>query len=53
MLQIIGIIGIILIFVWLVGLIFNLFGGLIHIILVVGAILFVWDFFFGKKSSRK
>ena len=35
---------------WLLGLVFKIGGGLIHIILVVAGIIFIFRLFTGKKS---
>jgi len=45
------ILGAIVVFVWLIGLIFKLFGGFIHILLFVAAIIFLIDFFTGRKND--
>jgi K+-transporting ATPase A subunit len=42
------IIGILLL-LWLVGLIGNIGGGLIHLILVVAVIVFLWDLLVGRR----
>jgi hypothetical protein len=41
-------IGGIVVFFWLLGLVFKIGGGLIHILLVVAAIVFILDFLKGK-----
>jgi len=41
----------ILVVIWLLGLIFNVMGGLIHIVLVVAAIVLVFNFIRGRRSS--
>jgi hypothetical protein len=41
--------GGIVVFFWLLGLFFRLAGGFIHLLLVVAAIVFLYDFFFGRK----
>lgn len=40
--------GGIVVFFWLLGLLFKIGGGLIHILLVVAAIVFIFDFIKGK-----
>lgn len=45
--------GGIVVFFWLLGFIFNIFGSFIHILLVVAVIIFVIDFFSGNKLSKK
>ncbi|MDH8678815.1 lmo0937 family membrane protein [Fusibacter bizertensis] len=42
--------GGIVVFFWLLGLFFKIGGGLIHILLVVAAIVFIFDFIKGKVS---
>lgn len=42
--------GGIVVFFWLVGLLFKVGGGLIHILLVVAAIVFLVDFVKGKVN---
>jgi len=42
--------GGIVVFFWLVGLLFKVGGGLIHILLVVAAIVFLVDFIKGKAN---
>jgi len=42
-------IGGIVVFFWLLGLIFKIGGGLIHILLVVAAVVFIVDIISGKK----
>jgi hypothetical protein len=42
-------IGVILLVLWLLGFSLNLFGGLIHIILVIAAVLIIWHFITGQK----
>jgi 4-hydroxybenzoate polyprenyltransferase len=36
---------------WLIGLIFRIGGGLIHILLIVAAIVFIIDVIFSKNKS--
>ncbi|MEO8175789.1 MAG: lmo0937 family membrane protein [Sphingomicrobium sp.] len=43
-------IGIIIIVLWLLGLLFHVAGGLIHIALVVGVILVVLHFVRGRRA---
>ena len=42
-------IGGIVVFFWLLGLIFKIGGGLIHILLVVAVVVFIVDMISGKK----
>ena len=42
------IIGILLL-LWLVGLIGHIGGGLIHLLIVVAVIVFLWDLFVGRR----
>jgi len=44
------IIGIIIIF-WVLGLILNIGGGMIHILLVIAVIIFIFDFVGGKRIN--
>ncbi|HEY5524667.1 MAG TPA: lmo0937 family membrane protein [Clostridium sp.] len=44
--------GGIVLFFWLLGLIFRIGGAFVHILLVVAAIVFIFDYFTGRKSSR-
>ena len=39
----------ILVLLWLVGLVANIGGGLIHLLLVVAVIVFLWDLFVGRR----
>ncbi|MBU3181705.1 lmo0937 family membrane protein [Clostridium psychrophilum] len=41
-------IGIIMIF-WLLGFILNIGGGMIHILLVIAVIIFIYDFVMGRR----
>lgn len=43
--------GGIVVFFWLLGLIFKIGGGFIHILLVVAAIVFIFDYFTGRKGD--
>jgi len=42
-------IGGIVVFFWLLGLVLRIGGGMIHLLLVVAAIIFILDFVFGKS----
>lgn len=42
--------GGIVVFFWLLGLLFKIGGGMVHILLVVAAIVFILDFIKGKVS---
>ena len=48
--NILYIIGAILVAFWLIGLIAHIGGSLIHIILVVAVIVFVYQFITGRRS---
>ncbi|WP_326513507.1 lmo0937 family membrane protein [Clostridium intestinale] len=43
--------GGIVVFFWLLGLLFRIGGGLIHILLVVAAIVFLYDKFLGNRRE--
>ncbi len=43
-------IGGIVVFFWLLGLLFKVGGGLIHILLVVAAVVFLFDFIKGRTT---
>ncbi|MBC7764971.1 MAG: lmo0937 family membrane protein [Hyphomonadaceae bacterium] len=45
-------IGGIVVFFWIAGLFLRIGGGLIHFLLVVAAIVFIFDWLSGKKSKR-
>lgn len=42
-------IGAVVVFFWVLGLIFRIGGSLIHLLLVIAAIIFIYDFITGKK----
>ena len=44
------IIGAVLVVLWLIGLLAHIGGGLIHIILVIAVIVFLFQFFTGRRS---
>ena len=44
------IIGAVLVVLWLIGFLAHLGGGLIHIILVIAVIVFLFQFLTGRKS---
>ena len=44
-------IGIIILVLWLLGFSFHIFGGLIHILLIIALIAIIWHFATGKKIS--
>ena len=48
--SILYIIGAVLVALWLIGFLLHLGGGLIHIILVVAVIVFLYQFFIGRRS---
>jgi len=41
--------GGIIVFIWLLGLVFKVFGGFIHVLIVVAVIVFLYDFFIGRR----
>ena len=45
--------GGVVVFFWLVGLFFSFAGGLIHLLLVVAAIIFIVDWITGKSARDK
>lgn len=46
-------IGGIVVFFWIIGLIFRLGGRLINLLLLIAAIIFIYDLFFGRKDRNK
>ncbi len=48
--SILYIIGAVLVALWLIGFLMHLGGGLIHIILVVAVIVFLYQFLTGRRS---
>ncbi len=44
------IIGAVLVALWLIGLLMHIGGGLIHIILVIAVIVFIFQFLTGRRS---
>ena len=48
--SILYIIGAVLVALWLIGLLMHIGGGLIHIILVIAVIVFLFQFFTGRRS---
>ena len=45
-------IAIILLALWLLGFIGNIGGGLIHLLLIVALIVFIWDIVASRRHSR-
>ena len=45
-------IGSIVVFFWVLGLIFKIGGGMIHLLLIVAAIVFIVDMLSGKRRSH-
>jgi K+-transporting ATPase A subunit len=39
----------ILVLLWLVGLLANIGGGLIHLLLVIAVVVFLWDLLVGRR----
>lgn len=48
--SILYIIGAVLVALWLIGLLMHIGGGLIHIILVIAVIVFLYQFITGRRS---
>ncbi len=48
--SILYIIGAVLVALWLIGFLMHIGGGLIHIILVIAIIVFLFQFFTGRRS---
>jgi 4-hydroxybenzoate polyprenyltransferase len=48
--SILYIIGAVLVALWLIGFLMHLGGGLIHIILVIAVIVFLYQFLTGRRS---
>ncbi len=48
--SILYIIGAVLVALWLIGFLMHLGGGLIHIILVIAVIVFLYQFITGRRS---
>ena len=48
--SILYIIGAVLVALWLIGLLMHIGGGLIHIILVIAVIVFLFQFITGRRS---
>ena len=44
------IIGAVLVALWLIGFLLHVGGGLIHIILVIAVIVFLYEFLMGRRS---
>lgn len=41
--------GGIVVFIWILGFLFRIGGGFIHLLLVVAVVVFIYDFIFGRK----
>ncbi len=41
--------GGVIVFFWLLGVFFKIFGPLIHLLLIAAVIVFLYDFFFNQK----
>ncbi len=48
--SILYVIGAILVFLWLAGFLLHIGGGLIHLILVIAVIVFLFQFITGRKA---
>jgi len=44
-------IGAIVVVIWLLGFVLNVGGSLIHILLVIAVVVFLFDFITGRRSS--
>ncbi|MDR0136213.1 lmo0937 family membrane protein [Metabacillus idriensis] len=44
-------IGLLLLF-WVLGLVFNVVGGIIHVLLVLAVIVFLYNFFVKRRKTR-
>lgn len=44
--------GGIVVFFWVLGLLFSIGGGLIHLLLVAAAIIFIFDWISGRKMTK-
>lgn len=51
MIRILWFIAAVIVAIWLIGLILDLFGGLIHLLLIVVAIIVIYNLVFGKKQA--
>lgn len=52
MARILWIIFVIIVVAWLLGLIFDVVGGLIHVLLVVAAIVLIINLISGRRAAR-
>ena len=43
--------GGIVIFFWLLGLLFRIGGSMIHLLIVIAVIVFIFEFIFGRRKS--
>jgi len=48
--SILYLIGAVLVAMWLIGLVLHIGGGLIHLILVVAVVLFIFQFITGRRA---
>jgi len=46
---ILRLIGAVVVIIWLLGFVLRVGGGMIHLLLVVAAIIFIFDFVFGRR----
>jgi hypothetical protein len=42
--------GGIIVFIWLLGLVFKVFGSLIHLLIIIAVVVFLYDFFIGRRN---
>ena len=52
MVRILWIIAVILLALWLLGLVFSIGGGLIHLLLIIAIIVAIYNFVTGRRGSR-
>ncbi|HET8913279.1 MAG TPA: lmo0937 family membrane protein [Ktedonobacteraceae bacterium] len=52
MVQILWIVVVVLVVLWLLGFLFHVLGGFIHILLVIALIVLIYNFVVGRRSRR-
>lgn len=45
-------IGGVVLFFWALGFIFRIGGGAVHLLLIIAAIVFIMDMFFGRRKAK-
>ena len=50
--SILWVVVVVLVVFWLLGFIFHVAGGLIHILLVIAVIVLVWNLIMGSRNRR-